>query len=488
MLDVAHSFSQGQIHTSPGALPVEILAHIFSLGPQDGANIKFLVNVSHVSTYWRAAVLGASYLWWNVHVAPQMTDRATTWLKRSRNAPVRFCIWLRNLPENQGLPVPAYLRHIEAMMDIVVMHMSRCKSLILDRLQRIYAPFVYQRLRGVQAPILQSCSFGPLLVKPFPQFGDSLEHTDFPLSHLPMLRRLEFRNEQISTQPPLFNLSTLRYVPGAAPHLSAHQVLVVLRDCPSLVNVEIQWITADPTRDLHRVIVHRSSRDSVVVLPRLKSMLLDVDRLEAAAHIVKRISIPSIEHLALHVSRTLHGVPDEDDIFRPSNFHDSVFPTLKGLEVDWFPGHFVECLLRKSPVLETFVMRQNPGSAALPIIDILIPQAAPICPLLKSIYLFDCAQLTVHDIMCLVNAYASIKPPSNEVIFKDLSVFGLKWTGKVVGDEELVAVTPESLERINRCADKVVLDERIPNREAWRKRPLFIVPNPFDHMQLPFLA
>jgi hypothetical protein len=91
----------------------------------------------------------------------------------------------------------------------------------------------------------------------------------------------------------------------------------------------------------------------------------------------------------------------------------------------------------------------------------------------------------------LVDVYSSIKLISNEdpeLIFKNLSVFGLKKPGSPAGDEEQVEATPESIERIHRCAEKVVLDRRIPNREAWSKRPPFIVPNPFDHMQLPFLS
>lgn len=117
------------------SLPVEILAHIFTLSthtrysddvsvpasfPFDPANILTVLSISGVNRLWNKIVLSTSLMWTDICVSTELprgddekshllknamkpnSIRLEEYLKRSKNSPIDIFINLREVRENVG--------------------------------------------------------------------------------------------------------------------------------------------------------------------------------------------------------------------------------------------------------------------------------------------------------------------------------------------------------------------------------------------------
>lgn len=445
---------------SDRVLPFEVLALVFLEGTRFKYGNDFLLNVSHVSRYWRQVALSTPRLWWDVFVStcwsPRVNyERGAAWMQRSKNGPIRIrSVLAGSWPcRAQDALTPDEVHHA---VDLLSSSVCRAIAFILDNRGVSISPqTIHRALRQTSeaiaakgAPLLRDLSIygsAPMLREPTAIAG----WPAVDLGHLPSIENILLRHAALIERPQRSNLthnlkrfSYKRYVTfdreaenvSGAKRLSVVDILEIMAECPSLTHLDVSDVTNDP-----RALSFGGS--GRITSASLQSMELSFRSAAAMVNFLMRASFPNVKQLALDADFEATA-DDARPVLPEGDVVEYPLTHLTSLHLSTVCHIVTDSLLRHAPNLQTLWIDgvddwpfNTPGPPIDAIIDILVSPtpaaegnhcpvcAAPStssgssnshrmhhqsipCPLIRSICLVDCDELYTSQLMRLVSAYA----------------------------------------------------------------------------------
>ncbi|KZV70222.1 hypothetical protein PENSPDRAFT_651744 [Peniophora sp. CONT] len=295
------------------ALPVELLAHIFLLGYDNGIDSRrpfkrreiepesnWEVIVSHVCRHWRNIALDTPQLWTNIRLRKlNHLERGAEYVRRSRKASLDILVDTVD-PQEYAEAEPGSLLGIKEFDDafkVAIEHTERWRSLILKVCDLPCKGRARANLRDCPPiPNLQTLQLwhvqqwedtnnmlNATVVPPIPILGDyvpSLLNASLvgvnlaydKTSYLKGLRHLELALHSHNCRP------------------TSEEFESILRDCPDLERLSLHY--SGPQVD-------HTHHGAQVRLERLRELSLVNMDLEVLQHVVRRVAMPNLVSLEL---------------------------------------------------------------------------------------------------------------------------------------------------------------------------------------------
>lgn len=363
-------------------LPLEILATIFEKCTLDGWT-RAPLAVSHVCSEWRRAAQTPA-VWSQVYVSVDSPDpygRTQFWLAKSQSVAIDITIDLQN---SAG---PIY-----EIMDLLVLHRSRWRSLTLASFQLTAANDVLQRCADGVYPILRTLRVS-VDEEVVPGDSETLSLRD-SFDNCPQLRSCIInRNLPPSGRDIPSNITNLSVnLDGLSTILLSVETLMdLLLDLPLLENFSISLAQAQETtftRDTERL----------ATLPTLKELTL-VGQADLFA-VLRNVHTPAI--LRLHLISSAEPIPVSDQwtgltLSQWVDLGNTSLELLELRDVDVAEDVFIACFTA-SRDLKTLKLHDSEIS------DAVIESLHVLCPTLAVLDLRWCGQVTGRALVRFVQS------------------------------------------------------------------------------------
>lgn len=205
-------------HAPISSLPSEILAAIFETGhtsqsPED----RFEITISHVSQHWRDIAIGMPRLWTGIRGKPLEPEAIAAYLQRSLKLPFDFRLESAVVDETAG-----YQETISTMFGLLRPHIGRCRQLAIDSLTQPTMSDIFDSLRDISAPILESLFISCNRCRYYRNGQYSLSpRVEIFTGGAPSLTSIRFANVGLHQYlPPLQSLTVLRLIAHPFPGVS----------------------------------------------------------------------------------------------------------------------------------------------------------------------------------------------------------------------------------------------------------------------------
>ncbi|KAG9043760.1 hypothetical protein FS837_009150 [Tulasnella sp. UAMH 9824] len=143
-------------HTLSNVVPYDIFLVIAFSCRNDGTDkyhSNFPIIASHVCRTWRRYALDTGAFWAIIEfrqarIHPAMM-KYKVWLERARDSPLDIYVGPHPFKN-------ASVKHAKAIMQLIMPHVSRWRSFQVDRVPKKISRLIFDRLRDVSAPILET--------------------------------------------------------------------------------------------------------------------------------------------------------------------------------------------------------------------------------------------------------------------------------------------------------------------------------------------
>lgn len=322
------------------SLPPEILAAIFVCARPTRRlrrKIAFEVTLSHVCMQWRGVALTTPALWTTIDIS---STSSLSWVP----------IYLQR--SGEGIPLDIrvdiyaedrFVRHdaskntamVQVVMDLIGLHIGRCRSLLVFTFHEETASLILSRLRNVAAPLLERLRINAGRINQ--PFADPTAAADYILSDgAPRLRFMETETMQCF---PLANLATLHLhrLQNAEP-MEYEQLTQIFAALPVLSNLSIRGPMYSSQWPLHLTA-------PTFFMPSLRSLMISEDGPFAVKFLLS-VSAPSLQSLWLDCSI------DSTIVFEaPQMLTGNKFPVLKYLTLESYDMYTTNSFARIFPTI-----------------------------------------------------------------------------------------------------------------------------------------
>jgi len=276
----------------------KIPSDVFSLIPEyleDHDEGESLITMTHVCCGWRELLIARPSLW--VHLDCGNTDRTQVYIERSKLAPLELSLY------DYG-----YSAYLEEAFLLVVPHVTRLKSLVIDALGNLLQNLTPHL--SCPAPLLSEFTItyrgDPTHVLDTTLFNGNLSSL-YSLSLSGIITRLPWKN--------LSNLTTFRLSNIWEDNPSITQLLDFLEDAHHLRDIVLDYsIPTSPD----------ASPGRVLSLPDLKKLTIEVDPVNSI--LLNHLSIPAGASLTLTFGFVGGGLPLPEFLPKTLENLQNIFP------------------------------------------------------------------------------------------------------------------------------------------------------------------